>query len=182
MVFIFLSFVGHRGHIEQVQFSLSPVLNQAWVDFPSYLETLEGAQSLRTSYQIWHISCLSPNWVTSVQRTRWTAALLSKTKELLTNTEGEEWSGGPLERVLVVYEDTSVERVEAQGLGQSARVFYRNYREARCWKRWLMWTKLKYGSVQTCIKRDWILIYWWFRLIVYVKWQSETFDLGSLSI
>lgn len=59
----------------------------------------------------------------------------------------------------------------------------RNYREAKCWERWLIWTKLKYGSVQTLIKRDWILNYWWFKLhIVYIKWQSGKFDLGSLSI
>lgn len=59
----------------------------------------------------------------------------------------------------------------------------RNYREAKCWERWLIWTKLKYGSVQTLIKRDWILIYWWFQLhIVYIKWQSGKFDSASVSI
>lgn len=47
-----------------------------------------------------------------MQRTRWTAALLSKTKELLTNKRVRSEVGGPLGRVLVVYEDTSMERVE----------------------------------------------------------------------
>lgn len=124
MVFIFLSLIGHRGHIEQVQFSLSPVQNQAWVDFPSYLETLEGAQSLRTSYQIWHISCLSLNLVTTVQRIRWTAALLSKTKELLTNNEGEEWSGGSTgDGVGSLWGHFYGEGGDSQGLEQSARIF-----------------------------------------------------------
>lgn len=41
-----------------------------------------------------------------MQRTRWSAALPSKTQELLTNYEGKGWSRGS------IWEDTSMERVE----------------------------------------------------------------------
>lgn len=54
----------------------------------------------------WHMSRLSLKRVTGVQRTRWSAALLSKTQELLTNYEGKGWSRGS------IWEDTSMERVE----------------------------------------------------------------------